>query len=120
MSDDRDNLRELGDGPSKPEALLIYRRRIGASQEDAARQRGVSMRKYTGWEYGTRTDDCPDVRRRILPLTDAEVCFLYRRRSKMSVNALARDLGCTAYWVTRIERGREPSSVGTLLEYWEQ
>lgn len=117
MSDDPNNLRDLAP-IMRCDAIVLYRRRLGWSQERLAKELGVSMRKITSWEY-TEREDCPDYRPNVYPLKDHEVAFLYRRHCGVSVNELAFRLGCTAYWVTRIERGREPTHVGRLLEYWE-
>lgn len=115
MSADKHNLREL-ERITEREAMVIYRRRQGWSQTELARQLRVSMRTLTDWEYGRR-GDIPDWRQQVLPLVDHEVVFLYRRRSGQKVSDVARDLGVTPYWVSRMERGREP--VHTLLGYWE-
>lgn len=117
MSDDPNNLRDLAP-IMKSDAIVLWRRRLGWSQTRMAHELGVSMRKLTGWEYREQADS-PDYRKALYPLKDHEVAFLYRRHCGVSVNELALDLGCTAYWVTRIERGREPTHVGRLLEYWE-
>lgn len=109
------NLRDLETKPTPAEALLIVRRRKGLNQMEMAKLLKVSMRRYTGWEYATRTHDCPEVA--VLPLKNHEVCLLYRRRSKMSVKQVARELNCTPYWITLMERGQ--GNCSRLLEYWE-
>lgn len=111
------NLREL-ERLEPREAFTIWRRRNELTQAEAARQFGVSMRRMVGWENGSRDDGLPDLRKKILPLANYEVCFLYRRRAKMLVSELARELRVTPYWVTQLERGRA-TGIDALLEFWE-
>jgi len=86
------------------------------TQEGAANYFGVSMRQYKAWEADRKK---PPVKIKKWKLEPYEVCVIYRHRAKMSVNRLALDIGFSPYWVTRLERGREPGAIGTLLEYWE-
>jgi len=115
MPKSNDDLREL-ERLERGEMALLYRRRLGLSQEDFAQLYHVGLRAVIAWERNNRID-CPDFSAMLRPLSVGEVCFLYRRRSGMKVKDVARELGLTPYWVSQIERGR--ATADTLIGYWE-
>ena len=106
-------MRELGkltDG----ERLVLDRRRRSESQTEAAQRYGVTRQLYSQWELD---EVGPPLTYPTGRLADHEVVFLYRRRAKFSRNRVAQEVGCSPFWVTQMERGRQPCD--RLLEYWE-
>lgn len=102
---------------SEAEKFLIYRRRHGFSQRQAAALTGVHRNTYGRLERGEnveRTPVCPSV----LPLRQNETCFLYRRRSGWTQQACADDMGITRFWYNLMENGKASSD--KLMEYWNE
>ena len=100
--------------PTKGESLLIWRRRSGFDQIEAAREMSVNADLYREWENDKRTHDQP--RKSLGVLKDHEVCLLLRRRNGMKQKQLAEELGVTRLWVIRMEAGEVPCD--RLTRYW--
>lgn len=72
----------------------------------------VSHYRYRQWEV----DEASPPRVSVGRLADHEACFVYRRRSGMSVEDLSAKLGVTRNWVTEMESGR--GNCQRLLAFW--
>lgn len=99
---------------SRGERLVIYRRREGLSQAQAAKRYKVGRKLYARWERD-EADDGPDVF--IGSLYTHERAYLSRRRADVSRQQVADSIGVSAFWVTLMERGKKPCD--RLLEFWE-
>lgn len=99
---------------SRSERLLIWRRRSGLRQEEAAAQHGVSHRRYGRWERGVEE---PEADKSVGLLDVYEKLFILRRREGVSQQEIANDLGCTRAWVQMMETGE--SSSEQLQNYWK-
>lgn len=100
---------------SKSEKLLIWRRRSGLTQAEAAQEHGVSHRRWGRWERG---DEEPAVDKEITTLAVHEQLLLLRRRNNVSQGEVARDLGCTRAWVQMMEAG--VNGCEQLVRYWKE
>ncbi len=100
---------------SRGERLIIDRRRRKESQSCAAARLGTSTCIYGRWERDD--EDGPSIRS-VRPLRIYEQCLLYRRRTDMTQDEVARQLGRSRYWVNQMERGIRPCE--ELLSYWEK
>lgn len=101
------------------ERLLIWRLRNNKTQAQAARKFRMTPARYAAMELGRREMEV-DV---FTPINSAllaphERCLLYRRRTNMSQECVAKKLRCSRYWVNRMERGLIPCDA--LLWFWEQ
>lgn len=101
-------------GLSKREHFLIYRRRQGLSQRQMATMYSMERRRYSEFEAGVIDADMPSVN--VLPLTAAELCFIWRRRTGETQKKLAEEVGVTRYWLMLMETGKAPSE--KLEAYW--
>lgn len=54
---------------------------------------------------------------RIVDLSDAERCLIYRRRLGVTQQEVANALKVSRFWVNAMERGRE--NCARLTEFWE-
>lgn len=100
--------------PTKGESLLIWRRREGFNQVEAARAFDVSVDKYREWEADRSPADQP--RKHLGQLKPNEVCLLSRRREGLTQREVAVKMGCTRLWVIQMEDGSAP--VDRLREFW--
>ena len=100
---------------SKSEKLLIWRRRSGLTQAQAAQEHQVSHRRWGRWERG---DEEPTVDKDITTLAVHEHLLIVRRRSNISQEEVARDLGCTRAWVQMMEAGL--NGCEQLVRYWKE
>jgi len=97
-----------------PETLLVWRRRAGYNQYEAAQHHGVTVNKYRRWEAGYG----PSPRAKNLgELKDHEKCVIARRRSGKTQDDLAKDLNLSRLWIIEMEKGNVPAD--RLVEYWE-
>lgn len=96
------------------ELLLVDRRRRGETQAQAARRLCVTDYEYRRWE----DDATPAASRpRVLRGVKAhEECVVRRRRAGMQAGELARVLGLSRWWLTRMERGEIPCA--PMLAFW--
>lgn len=79
-----------------------------------ARRWRVSPTLYTAYETGER-----EFRRPVPPLgslTPQEQCIIRRRRAGLLQQEVASALGCSRFWVMRMETGEAP--VDRLVEFW--
>jgi DNA-binding transcriptional regulator YiaG len=100
--------------PTRGESLLIWRRRAGLTQVQAAEVYGVSVDTYGDWETDARKANQP---RRVLGQLKAhEASVIMRRRANLTQQQLAARLACSPLWVVRMEGGKAPAD--RLREYW--
>lgn len=100
--------------PTRGESLVIWRRREGLNQVDAAAKYGVHPDRYRDWEADKRDDDQP--RKHLGQLKPHEVCYLLRRRAGKTQREVAAAIGMTRLWVIKMEEGTAP--VERLREFW--
>ena len=98
---------------SRPERLLLDRRRKGETQVVAAKRYNVPLNRYVEWEKGTRPCPHKPVLQRLQP---HERCLILRRRSGLTQTAVAAQIHRCRRWVTLMERGEVPCT--ELEEYW--
>jgi hypothetical protein len=101
--------------PTSAENLLLWRRRRGLNQVEAAAEMDVPVDRYRAWEAGDHPSKPPH--RYLGKLRVYELCFLLRRRKGLLQRELAKALGCTRLWVIRMEEGTAPAA--RLIEYWK-
>lgn len=92
------------------ERLLIFRRRDGISQAEAAQQHGVSRNMYGEME---RAESEPCI---IVELSVPEKCLIMRRRRGYTQQECADRLGVTRFWYNQMEKGSAP--VAELAKFW--
>lgn len=95
------------------ERLLIARRRLGESQQEAADRLAVTLYRYRQLEAGMGKIRAP----KLGELAEHEICLVRRRRAGISLRELAKALGTSCWWVTQMEYGRAP--VERLVRYWQ-
>lgn len=98
------------------ELLLIWRRRTGWNQLEAAQYYKVSIFHYKLAEYD-KAKDFPYNKKIQITLRPYEKCLLYRKRSKKSQSEIASLLNIGRYWLRLQETGKIPCT--KLLEFWE-
>ena len=105
---------------TEPERLFLWRRRFKMTQRQAGLQLGMTRVVYANMEDGVvRIPTKYKVRAMFLgPVTDAERCTIYRRRSGMTQQQVANELECSRDHVRRMERGKVKAD--DLLWFWEQ
>ena len=94
------------------ELLFLTRHRNRMSLRRWTERQGINLKKYIQSERN-------QTRSRLL-LSDwiaYQRCVIYRRRSKMTQDQVAKELGVSRGWVNSMERGRAPCE--TLVWYWE-
>lgn len=91
------------------ELLWITRRREGLDQVEMAEKMGVSRHKY-------QESEAQKTGKLYRRLEDHERCALYRRRTKKTQSAIAKEIGVSRIWVNRMEIGT--AEVDKLLAYW--
>jgi len=101
--------------PTNAERVLLWRRREGLNQTEAAAWHNVSYTTLSKIERGKVE---PSWSPHPLRLRGYEKCLLYRRRCNKTQAEVAADLGCCRYWVHQMEQGEVPCDI--LLWYWEQ
>lgn len=97
------------------EHLLIWRRREGYTQADAACLLGESRNAYGDRERCDLKSSA-----RMLPfigdLYSNERCFIMRRRSGWTIPMCADQAGVSRYWFNLMELGK--ASPERLIQYW--
>ena len=93
---------------------MLWRRRKGLNQVQAASEYNVHPDRYREWEADRRTEDQP--RRHLGELKPHELCLLARRRAGLTQRQVAEAIGTTRLWVIKMEEGAAP--VERLREYW--
>lgn len=101
---------------SEGECSLIYRRRMGFSQKQMAALTGVKRRKYS--EMETKGSNTLGLAVLIDPITTAEKCMIYRRRSGWTQQSCADLMGITRYWYNLMENDKAPSE--KLEVFWNE
>lgn len=97
------------------ERLIIRRRRLGNTQNQEAKRLGVTRYMYRKWELGDPHDEII-FDKRLSPLGIFEICFLLRRRKKLTVTQVAEEIGVSKTWVSDMELGTV--FIGDLVKYW--
>lgn len=100
--------------PTRGESLLLWRRREGLNQTQAAAAFEVHVDKYREWEADRSPADQP--RKHLGQLKPHEVCLLKRRRAGITQREVAAEIGCTRLWVIQMENGDAPTE--RLCEFW--
>src|SRR5690606_8962828 len=90
-------------GLTRSERLVIWRRRKGLTQVQAAAELGVRADRYRDWEAGRRGSEIP--RKEVGKLEVREVCYLRRRRAGRAQREIAAAIGMTRLWVIKMEEG---------------
>lgn len=103
---------------STGERWLIWRRRETISQSQVAESVNLPRRRYSEFELGIGNYvlhlDAPAVDN----LTEAEKCFIWRRRSGWTQQACADLMGITRYWYNLMENGKVTSE--KLEAFWNE
>lgn len=102
---------------SPGEALLVWRRRMGWNQIEAAEHFGVSLFKYKLAEYD-KAEDFPYRSNLKITLKPHEKCLLYRKRSGKTQPEAAHDFGMGRFWLRLQEKGE--IACDRLLAHWER
>lgn len=100
---------------TRGERLLIHRRRLGQTQTEAAQREMIPVKLYGQWE---RDEVQADTLVGIGPLQPHERCLLLRRRARLTQAEVAQDIGCSRWWLNRMEQGLVDADA--LLEYWAE
>lgn len=102
--------------PTPGESLLLWRRRKGMNQVDAAAHFEIPLEHLRAIEAG-RGLRAPRIH--LGTLRPYEVCYLLRRRvtPELTQRALAQRLGLTRLWVIQMEGGVAPCD--RLVKYWK-
>lgn len=95
------------------EKLVLWRRRNGLNQTQAARKLKTSLNQLALWETGG--EKVPKVGA-LGKLTPGEQCFILRRRSGKQQKDIAAELGICRYWLMRMEQGL--ANADALVKYW--
>ena len=102
--------------PTPAEKLLIWRKREGLNQVQAANVKEVHVDLYRAWERGQKTKGCP-----VFSLKNGiarhEACVLLRRRNKMTQAEVAKAIGVRRNWIIRMEEGK--GQYERLCDFWE-
>ncbi len=103
---------------STGESLLVHRRRLGETQEHAAKRCHTTRYIYGQIERDVIVNGvalpCPAV----MHLEPFEWCLLKRLRTGIIQAEVARRIGCSRHWLNKMERGLAPD--GALVKYWKQ
>lgn len=100
---------------TRSERVLVWRRRSGLGQKEAALEHGVSHRRWGRWERGLEE---PKIDKEVGRLAVFEQLLVLRKRRKVSQQSVAEALGCTRAWVQMMETGQ--SSSEQLQVYWKE
>jgi len=98
------------------ERLRILRRREGKTQAQAAKAMDMPLSTYKAAEAGEDTPTWEIAVGEVGRLTDAEFCYISRRRKGLTLDDLAEQVGLSKWTICLMERGRAP--IATLLDYW--
>lgn len=95
------------------ETLVLWRRRAGLSQFDAAEHYGITVHQYRRWE--SPVGATPRAKN-LGQLKDHEKCYIMRRRSDKTQDDIAADLQLSRLWIIEMEKGVVPAD--RLVSYW--
>jgi len=101
---------------TQAEKLMLWRRRLGLTQDQAGRRFGVSGWVYGEMERGAQPAPVYAWRGPFL-LKDHEKCVIYRLRAGVTQQAVAAELDCSRIWVNQMESGQ--ANCDKLIEFWE-
>ena len=97
------------------ERLLLERKRRHQTQSEAAARYSVSPKLYGLWERDQR--EVPfTFRKKVFKMVQYERCLIRRRREDLTQAAVAKEMGCSRWWLNRMEQGQAPA--GELAWYW--
>ena len=97
------------------ERLLIWRRREGYTQQEAAPILDLSVNAYKAIER--QQTKCSLVDMPIIgDLYSHEICFILRRRHGWTIPMCAERAGVSRYWYNMMEQGKV--CIDRLMEYW--
>lgn len=100
---------------TKGEQLLIWRRRCGWNQSQAAKHYGISIFSYKLAEYSRLENfKYPQYKTELQPW---EKCLIYRKRAGFKQSEIAKKLGICRGWLRLQEVGEIDCS--RLLSWWE-
>ena len=99
---------------SPGETLAILRRRAGLSQAQMAENLFVSVSKYRRWERDL-IDAKPPIS--LSKISKGEWCYVLRRRSGMTLDALSKAVGLSRVWILKAERNEV--NPDALVKWWE-
>lgn len=98
---------------TQSERLIVYRRREGLTQKQMAKKLGMSLRAYRACEVSSQPCDFdPEMEF----VKTHEMCYLLRIRKRWSLEAGAKRVGVSRWWLRRMERGDAP--VARLKSFW--
>lgn len=98
---------------SRPECLVLWRRRHGLTQHHAAERLGVPVDRIRRWEAGTAKHVPLS---RVGKLRPHETCYVLRQREGLTQATLAVLMGTHRAWVIAMEAGEAP--VERLVTFW--
>jgi hypothetical protein len=98
------------------EVLLIWRKRMGWNQAQAAKECRCSLFQFKLAEYGKPIEGFK-YPLKVLHLSPFEKCLIYRKRAKLKQSEVAKKLGIGREWLRQQESGRIPCH--KLLAWWE-
>lgn len=98
------------------ERVLLWRRRKGWNQQQAAKHWGVSFHTYKLIEYGEIESKTMGLSRHD-SMSPHERCFIYRKRCDKTQEEVALELKVCRYWLRKMENGHADPTA--LLSYWE-
>lgn len=101
---------------SENELLYVWRRRLGLSQKDAAKQFNIDRYTYGLIELG-RKEIPKNMIKTPENISDLEMCILLRRRKGWTQDMLGWKAYLSRTWIGYMEAGiRDPQS---LIAFWE-
>lgn len=98
------------------ETLLIWRKRLGWNQTQAAKECRCSIFQYKLAEYGKPIEGFT-YPLKTLHLEPHEKCLIYRKRAKLKQSEVADKLGICRNWMRQQESGKIDAA--RLLSWWE-
>jgi transcriptional regulator with XRE-family HTH domain len=96
------------------ERLIIHRKRRGLTQNQEAEEWSATLYMYRQWEKGLVPKRL--IIERVSRIGIFEICFLLRRRRKLTIQQIADFIDVSKAWVSEMERGTV--YIGDLVEYW--
>ena len=101
------------------ESLKIIRRRVGQTQEAAAKASSVSLSHYYQVEQDITVDKSFEKHSiKVKDLTELEKCYICRLRAGLTQDQLSEKMKVTRTWLNLMETGKEGINHKPLLEYW--
>lgn len=101
---------------SPGQKLLIYRRREGLTQAEAAEHIGMPESSYCCAELDQAHHGWTILSPLLGRLREYEKCLIFRLRRGMSQQEVADAIGRSRYWLGKMERGEVTWT--TLARYW--